>query len=399
LYLTWLRWAILGAAILPSLSYLLIIFAARSFFRRHNASPRDFTPPVSVLKPVRGLDPEAYENFASFCRQDYPEYEILFAVTNEQDPATPVIRQLIADFPALPIRLLVETEKIGSNDKVNKLCGLARAARYSLLVLSDADIRVGPDYLRSVAAPFRDAKVGAVTSMFTGIPLHSLWPELEAIYLSTDFMPAVLMAQQLEGVRFALGATVGIRRECLAEIGGFEALADEAADDHELGCRTAARGHRVELVEGTVKTWCCPHSLSEFFIQRLRWAIMARQARPLGYVGYIFAQGLPWTVLAVMVAPTRLLAGSFVAAYLILRMAVVWTMGVWGLHDDLLKRRWWLVPLWDAFAFVIWLNSLVWSRVCWRGVQYRVAGGRLIPVASPLTAEVSPQRREGAEQA
>ena len=396
---TYLRWAILGAAILPSLSYLLIIFAARNFFRHHNASPRDFNPPVSVLKPVRGLDPEAYENFASFCCQDYPEYEILFAVTSEQDPATPVIRQLIADFPALPIRLLVETEKIGSNDKVNKLCGLARAARHNLLVLSDADIRVGPDYLRSVATPFGDAKVGAVTSMFTGIPLHALWPELEAIYLSTDFMPAVLMARQLEGVRFALGATVGIRRECLAEIGGFEALADEAADDHELGCRTAARGHRVELVEGTVKTWCCPHSLSEFFIQRLRWAIMARQARPLGYVGYIFAQGLPWTVLAVMVAPTRLLALSFVAAYLILRMAVVWTMGVWGLHDDMLKRRWWLVPLWDAFAFVIWLNSLVWSRVCWRGVQYRVAGGRLIPVASPLTAEVSPQRREDAEQA
>ena len=171
MFLTWLRWAILGAAILPSLSYLFIIFAARSFFRRHNAAPRDFTPPVSVLKPVHGLDPEAYENFASFCRQDYPEYEVLFAVTSEQDAATPVIRKLIADFPALPIRLVVTPEKIGSNDKVNKLCGLARAARHNLLVLSDADIRVGPGYLRSIAAPFRDAQVGAVTSMFTGIPV------------------------------------------------------------------------------------------------------------------------------------------------------------------------------------------------------------------------------------
>jgi ceramide glucosyltransferase len=367
---------------LPSLSYLLVIFAARSFFRRHNAAPRDFTPPVSVLKPVHGLDPEAYENFASFCRQDYPEYEVLFGVTDEQDAATPVIRKLIADFPALPIRLLVTPEKIGSNDKVNKLCGLARAARHNLLVLSDADIRVGPGYLRSVAAPFRDAQVGALTSMFTGIPVRSLWPELLAIYLSTDFMPAVLMARQLEGVRFALGATVGIRRECLAEIGGFEALVDEAGDDHELGSRTAARGHRVELVDGTVKTWCPLQSLREFYIQRLRWAIVARQARPLGYLGLIFTQGLPLTVLAVILAPTRLLAGSFVAAYLILRMAVVWTMGVWGLHDELLKRRWWLVPLWDVFAFVIWLHSLFWSRVRWRGVEYRVAHGRLVPVAS-----------------
>jgi ceramide glucosyltransferase len=194
--------------------------------------------------------------------------------------------------------------------------------------------------LRSVAAPFRDVQVGAATSMFTGLPLPSLWPELEAISISTDFMPDVLMARQLEGVRFALGATVAIRRECLAEIGGFEALADEAADDYELGCRTAARGHRVELVDGSVKTWCSLHSLRAFYTQRLRWDIMARQARPLGYVGLIFAQGLPWTVLAAIFAPTRLLAGSYVAAYLILRMAAVWTMSVWGLHDELLKRRW-----------------------------------------------------------
>jgi len=380
----WLRWAILGAAILPSLSYLLVIFAARSFFRHQRAAPRDFTPPVSVLKPVFGLEPEAYDNFASFCRQDYPEYEILFGVTDEEDAATPVIRKLIADFPSLPVRLVVTPEKIGSNDKVNKLCGLARAARHGLLVLSDADIRVGPGYLRSIAAPFRDAKVGAVTSLYTGIPLRSLWPELEAIYLSTDFMPAVMMARELEGVSFGLGATVAIRRECLEEIGGFEALADEAADDHELGSRTRARGHRVELVDATVKTWCSLKIWREFYIQRLRWAIMARQARPLGYVGLIFTQGLPLTVLALFFAPTGLMAIGLATAYLILRMTAAWTMGAWGLQDDVVKRRWWLVPLWDAFAFVIWLNSLFWSRVRWRGVEYRIAGGRLIPVIPRL---------------
>jgi ceramide glucosyltransferase len=382
LFWHWWRWAILGAAILPCFSYLLIIFAARSFFRCHRAAPRDFTPPASILKPVHGLDPEAYENFASFCRQDYPEYEVLFAVSNEQDPATPIIRQIIADFPALPIRLLVGAEKIGSNDKVNKLCAMAHAARHNLLVQSDADIRVGPGYLRSIAAPFRDPNMGATTSLFTGIPMPSLWAELEAIYLSTDFMSSVLMARQLEGVRFALGATVAVTRQSVAEIGGFEGLADDAADDYEIGYRIAARGHRVELVEGTVKTWCCPQSLRQFFVQRLRWAIMARQARPLGYAGLIFTQGLPWTILAAMVAPTHLLALAFVAAYLILRMATVWTMGIWGLRDDLLNRRWWLVPLWDAFGFAVWLNSLVWSRVRWQGVEYRVAGGRLIPVAS-----------------
>ena len=377
--LTWLRWTILAAALLPSATYVLIIFAAHRFFRRQKALSRSFTPPLSVLKPVCGLDPEAYENFASFCRQDYPEYEVLFAVTNEQDAAAPVIRKVIADFPALPIRLLVAPAHVGSSDKVNKLCALARVARHDFLVISDADIRVGPGYLRTVAAPFRDAQVGVVTSLFTGIPVRSLWPELEAVYLSADFMPAVLLARQMEGVHFALGATVAIRRECLKEIGGFEALADEAADDYELGSRTAARGHRVELVDGSVKTWCCLRTLREFFAQRLRWAIMARQARPRGYAGYILAQGLPWTVLAVLVAPTRLLAAGYAAAYLLLRMASVWTLGIRGLQDDLLKRRWWLVPLWDAFAFFLWLISLFWSRVRWRGVEYRVAGHRLIP--------------------
>lgn len=378
MFLICLRWAVLAAAILPSLSYLVVIVAARSFFRRQRSTPLDFTPPISVLKPVHGLDTDAYENFASFCRQDYPEYEVLFGVSSEQDPAVPVIRKLIADFSPLPIRLLVVPEKIGSNDKINKVCGLARAARHDLMALSDADIHVGPKHLRLIAAPLRDARVGVVTSLFTGIAVRSLWPEMEAIYISTDFMSSVLMARQLEGVRFALGATIAIRRDCLATIGGFEALADEAADDYQLGIRTFAHGRRVELVDATVKTWCSHIGLRDFFIQRLRWAIMARQARPLGYTGLIFTQGLPWAVLGVLVAPTRLLAASFVAAYLVLRMAAMWTISIWGLRDDLLKRRWWLVPLWDAFAFVLWLNSLFWNRVRWRGVKYRVARGRLI---------------------
>jgi ceramide glucosyltransferase len=382
LHLNVLRWLILGAACLPSFSYLLVTVAAIRFFHRRSAAPDNFTPPMSILKPVYGLDPQAYENFASFCRQDYPQYEILFAVANEQDAAVPEIRKIIADFPALPIRLLVGPPRIGTNEKVNKLCALAHAAQYSFLVLSDSDIRVGQGYLRAVAAPFRDEQVGAVTSMFTGIPVRSFLPELEAISISTDFMPSVLTARELEGVRFAMGATVAIRRECLAEMGGFEAIVNEAADDYEIGFRTAALGYRVELVDASVKTWCCLKTLGDFYIQRLRWAIMARQARPLGYFGLIFTQGLPWAILAAILSHTPFLAAGFIAAYLVLRMAGVWAMGIRGLRDELLKRRWWLVPLWDAFAFIVWLNSLVWNRVRWRGSKYRVAGGRLIPQTS-----------------
>lgn len=379
-----LRWIALGAAVLPSIYYLLVIIAARQFFRRQRSTLRDFTPPISILKPVRGLDCEAYENFASYCRQDYPIYEILFAVSDEKDAVVPVIRKLIADFPNVCIRLVVGRKQIGSSDKVNKLCALAHAAQHDLLVTADADIRVAPGHLRAMAAPFRDPHVGAASSLFNGMALRALCPELEAIHLSTEFMSSVLIAQFVEGVHFAMGATIAVRREVLEEIGGFEALANEAADDYQLGYRTAARGHRVELVDGGVRTWCCLPNFRVFFAQRLRWAIMARQARPAGYAGLVVSHGLSWTLLAVALAPNVAVGAGFVAAYLILRLAEVWTVGVWGLHDDLLKRRWWLVPLWDALAFVIWLESLMTNRVHWQGKDYRVTGGRLVPVGAKI---------------
>jgi len=369
---------IMAAAVLPSFYYLAVIFSARRFFRRPGLKSGDFTPPVSILKPLRGLDPEAYENFATFCRQDYPEYEILFGVSSEEDPAVPEIRKLIADFPHLPIRLVVVEQRYGSNDKVSKLCALARAARYDVLIVSDGDIRVGPGYLRSVAAPLREARVGAVTSLYTGISPRCLWSELEAINLSGDFMPAVLVARQLEGVRFALGATMAVRRDCLKEIGGFEALADAAADDHDLGQLIAAHGHRVELVDAAVQTMCSLDSLRACWEHHLRWGIMNRQSRPWGYLGYGITFGLPWMLLAALVAPTRLVAFSFVTAYVVLRAATVWKVGVRGLRDPLLRRRWWLVPLWDAFAPVMWLASLFAKRVRWRGEEYQVRQGCLV---------------------
>ncbi len=368
---------------LAGLYYLAVVLAALRFFRRSKYAGDEFTPPVTLLKPLRGLDPEAYENFASFCRQDYPEYEVLFAVASEQDPVTATIQKLIEDFPHLPVRLLVVSQRWGSNDKVNKLCGLEPAAQHSILIVSDGDIRVGPGYLRAIAAPFRDSRVAAVTSLYTGISPGNLWPTLEGINLSVDFMPAVLVARLLEGVRFALGATIAVRRERLAEIGGFESLASVAADDHDLGRRLWAHGHRVELVNAGVQTVCSAGSWHDFFEHHLRWAIMNRQSRPWGYFGYVITLGLLWALAATILAPTRSVALAFVAAYSLLRVTAAWVVGVRGLRDPLLKRRWWLVPLWDACAVVIWLTSLFGSRIRWRGVEYHVMGGELVPAVSP----------------
>ncbi len=374
------RWVVLVGAVLPLLYYLAAIYCARRFFAERDEHPAGFTPPVSILKPVRGLDREAYVNFASFCRQTYPSYEILFGVAHDQDPAIPAIRQVIRDFPALPIRLLIGSEDLGTNDKVNRLCGLACEARYDLLVISDSDIRVGPSYLASVVAPFRDPRVAVVTCLYRGLAEPLLWSELESINLTSSFLGGVLVAREMEGVRFSLGATMAITRERLSALGGFEALTDFASDDFEVGKRAAALGNRVALSSYTVETVCPSRTAREFFERQLRAAISLRHSRPGGHFGWLFAQGLPWSLAAAAASHSAFAAAGYLSAYLTLRLAMAWTVGVWGLRDQLLRKRLWLVPLSDAWGFVAWLLSFVCNRINWRGNRFRVRKGRLVPL-------------------
>jgi len=384
-----LRWAILAIAVLPFFYYLAATFCAWDFFRRRGEVTADFSPPVSVLKPLSGLEHEAYENLASFCRQDYPEYEILFAVDDGRDPAIPVIEKLISDFPSLPIRLFVGSGTPGSNSKVAKLCRLGREARHELLVVSDSDIRVKPDYLRCVVSPFRDPSVGAVTCLYVGMTEPNLWSELEDLNLTTGFLASTLVARKLEGVKFAFGATMAVARSRLAEIGGFEALADCADDDHELGRRIAARGYRVELAPCTVQTLCASSTAREFFQHHLRWGVVTRQGRPWGYAGLLFTQGLPWSLAAAAVAPSRVAAIGYLGTYLVTRLAMAFTFGAYGMKDPLLRRRWWLIPLRDAVGFFIWVATLFSNRVSWRESKFYVRRGRLIPVTPPAVARHS----------
>jgi ceramide glucosyltransferase len=380
-----MRWAVLLLALAPFAYYLLAMYAARRFFRRRSQRPASFTPPVSVLKPIKGLDHESYENYASFCKQDYPEFEILFNVPDAADPAIPVIKRIISDFPQRSIRLLIGAEHLGACNKVNKLCRLVREARYDVFVISDSDIRVAPDYLRAVVAPFADAKVGAVTCLYRGLTHGSLASELEALGNTSDFHAGVLTAWQLGSVDFALGATMATTRERLAEIGGFQALVDHFSDDYELGHRIAACGYRVELSTYPVCTVYSRQSLRQSFAHQVRWTLTMRVARPWGHFGLILTHGLPWTILAAAVAPSAAIAAAYVVAYLVLRFAMAWTVGVWGLRDPLLRRRMWMLPLRDAFGFVVWLASFFKRRIEWRGSEFYVRDKRLVP-AEPRAA-------------
>lgn len=376
------REALLLVAAVPFFYYSLAIFAALRFFGHNQTSTRtNHTPPASLLKPVRGVDFGSYENFTSFCKQDYPDYEILFAVNDENDPALPLIRQVMAEFPQRRIRLFTSAEERGANRKVNKLAMLVREAQHDVLVLTDGDVRVDPGYLREVVAPLRDKKIGAVTSFYRGIAQDNFGAKLEAIGAVSDFFAGVLMARWKEGIRFALGASIATTKEWVRKMRGFESIADTLADDYELGLRIANAGGEIVLSQQSVWTMYPAQTLGGFWDHQLRWARTVRLCRPLSYLGLLFTQGLPWTLLAVLFAPTEHIAGAYLFVYLVLRLAMAWTVGVWGVGDEVLRKNLLLVPIRDATYFVVWLASFGSNRIRWGSVDYTIQKGQMIPIA------------------
>jgi|SRR5208282_2366494 len=379
-----LRAAILLLALAPLGYYVAATIAALRFFTRERARKQPvFTPPVSILKPVHGVDFATYENFASFCTQDYSAYEILFCVNELSDPAVAVIQEIMADFPDRPIRILSGAALLGSNRKVNNLALLAREARHEILVQSDGDVRVGAKYLREVVAPFRDPKVGVVSCLYRGIAQENLWAQLEAVGAASDFMAGALVADWKEGVTFALGASVTTTKSWLAKIGGYEALANLLADDYEIGNRVHKSGGKVLLSGEAVSTMYPAQTARSFWEHQVRWARTIRLVRPASFLGLLFTQGLPLALLAAAVAPAAWIGAAYLAAYLVLRLAMAWVVGVWGLQDAVLRRKLWLVPLRDLLHFVVWLAAFASNRIKWRGQEFVLRGGQMIEPQLP----------------
>src|ERR1700739_1501685 len=374
------------AALAPLAFYLFGAWAAWRFFRisRSHAlmSADDPAPPVSILKPLHGLDREAYENFASFCRQEYPQYEILFAVSEENDPAVPVVRKIISDFSDVRIRLLVNQERKGTNDKVGKLCLMAQEARYDLLIITDSDVRVAPDYLRKVARIFRDRRVGAVTALYRAIEAPSFGAVMDTMG-SLSFSGSALVACKIEGLKFTMGSTGAITRERLDEIGGFIPLLDMHSDDYELGRRVTQKGYRVELAPDPVDMEFPSENLRDYLGHELRWLIGLRHIRPGGHFGLLMTQGIAWAAAAAALSPSWRLAAIWVTAYLVIRWLTGYLIGVWGLRDPVVRRKLWLLPLHDLFWFFLWLRSFAINRIEWRGLVFTLKNGHMIPVTSP----------------
>jgi ceramide glucosyltransferase len=361
--------------------YLLCLWSAAGFLRERKAAGETETrvlPPISILKPLKGTDPEIYESFRSYCLQDYPEYEIVFGVNDPNDVVIESVQALQREFPDRRIQLVVTEKILGANVKVSNLAQMLAETRYDRLIVNDSDIRVEPDYLRRVTAPLADLRVGMVTCLYRGVAGSTLGSRLEALGISTDFCASVLAARQLEGgIRFGLGSTLVFRRSDLDKIGGFTSFVDYLADDYELGKRIAALDLAVKLSDVVVETYLPAYRPGEFLAHQLRWARGVRDARGGGYFGLILTFGLLWALLAVAVSRGAFWACSGLVVTLFLRFAVALVVGRGVLGNRQILKDAWLIPLRDLLAVLVWIASLGGHTVTWRGDRFRLKNGKL----------------------
>lgn len=373
--------------------YLLSALGLASFLRdRRNKSaqptrPDNQLPAVSILKPLKGVDPEIWESFCSHCEQDYPEFQLIFGVSDPEDPAIGLVRRLREKYPDRQIELIVCDRTLGANIKVSNLAQMLPVARHEILLVNDSDIRVPPDYLRQViaplvVAPLNDASVGLVTCLYRGVASQTLGSRLEALGISTDFVPGVLSARLIEhGLHFGLGSTLAFRRQDLQAIGGFEALLEYLADDYELGRRIAGIGRRVELSGTVVETFLPAYTLRQFFDHQMRWSRTIRDARRWGYLGLLVTFGVPWALVTLLASRGATWAWALFALTFGARVAVGLASALAVLGDGQVFRHIFLLPVRDLIAPMIWATSFMGHRIHWRGDVFYLKDGRLAKVS------------------
>ncbi|MGD1093522.1 MAG: bacteriohopanetetrol glucosamine biosynthesis glycosyltransferase HpnI [Bryobacteraceae bacterium] len=369
--MNWFLIALLFGALVYS---LLSILAALRYLA---VRPAAFAQPVpiSVLKPLAGLDLGLESNLRTFFEQDYPCFEILCAVRDADDPAVTIIEKLQHDYPHVPSRLLVTGEPPYSNAKVYNLDRMLAIAANDLVVMSDSDIRVTPKMLRTIAAEFQNPDIGLSTCPYRAVPGPSFWSALEATGMNTDFFAGVLAARMLEGMHFAVGPTIAARRSVLQSIGGFDRFKDYLAEDFVMGKFAAEAGHGVILSSYVIEHHIGSTDLRCNAAHRLRWVRSTRRSRPMGYIGQLFTMPVPLAILVYAANPAW---WPVLPITLAVRAAAAWVIARRVLKTGL---RWWLLPIEDLAAFGFWIAGFFGQTIMWRGRRYRLhADGRFEPV-------------------
>lgn len=385
--------AVLGCSAVASAYQLAQGAAAWRYFHgaRRRRWSREHLPAVTVLKPLKGPGVDLYANLASFCRQDYPHYQIVFGVTSADDPAIAIVERIRRDFPGRDIVLTVG-DAPGTNRKIANLVQMMPHARHDVLVLSDADIRVRPDYLRTLVAPLADPTVGLTTTLYRGRGYFGLASVIESLFINTDFIPMVMMAQWVQDFRYAFGASIAFKRAALDAIGGFPAIADHLADDYQLGNRIAAAGYRLELLPYVVETVLDAATLEDVWRHQLRWARTYRVCQPANWFLTIITHTISWGVLAPLATGGAPVGWAFFGLALACRLGSLrYVMHLLREHDT--PRHLWLVPAKDLAFTALWLVSWLGHTVSWSGQTLRVLrDGRMLPlspVAMAATGELA----------
>jgi ceramide glucosyltransferase len=369
--------------IVASLAYqVLALVSLGRFFQKPLPSP-DFSdlPGITVLKPVKGLDQESRECLQSFLTQDYHPYQVLFGVTDPTDPVVPLLEELRREAPPGRLEIIFCPETLGHNPKVSILRQLEPRARYDLLVVADGDVKVGPDFLGRMATALQESGVGLVSCPYRAGRNDSLGSWLEALTISADFIPSVVVAHYVEGIRFALGATLAFTRPALERIGGFTALADYLADDYQLGWHIHQAGFKVKLLPYVVETVNSRLSFRDYLAHQLRWARTYRVCRPKGYFAYGITHTLVVSLALALISGLAPWALGLVAATLALRLGLAWCSEVVCLGGRLTLPALFLLPVKDLLAFFLWLSSFLGNTVVWKGQRFHLTReGLLVPV-------------------
>lgn len=350
--------------------------AVRTRMRPHRSLRAD-TPPVTILKPLCGPEHELYENLRTFCDQNYPRFQLVFGVSDADDPAVAVVRRLQADYPHVDVQLAIDPRQHGSSPKVSNLINMLPLAAYAHLVIADSDIRVTRDYLRKVVAPLLDPEVGIVTCPYRGHPRRGFWSLMGSLFINDWFLPSVKVAALSGSRAFGFGATIAIRRDVLNSIGGFHAIVNQLADDYRLGELTRRRGLKTVLSECMVETCVSERTLGELIRHELRWLRTIRAVRPIGYTLSFITFSVPVAVLGTLLAagahPALVMLAVTVATRVMLHRA--------GRQRTSRGSLLLLLPLRDLLGLVLWVWSFATRRVHWRDASFRVGrDGTVLPV-------------------
>ena len=339
-------------------------------------SPAAF--PVSILKPLKGCDPEMYEAFRSHCLQEYAaRYELIFGVNDADDEAIPFVQRLQEEFPQHAMSLVVCGEVLGANRKVSNLVQMAKRAQYAHVLVNDSDITVPPDYLSRVMRWFADPQLGLVTCLYRALPAKGIWSRIESLGVLLDFMPGALTARIVERrVRFGLGSTLAVSRAALEKMGGFETLVDYLADDYQLADAIVHTGYEVVVPDAVVETHVHDYSFREFWNHQLRWGRTVRSSRFGGYLGLGVTFGFWWALWWVAASRVSVVSLAALAVVLASRWLLLGPYAS-ALGDTHARRSWWLVPLRDLISPIVWLCSIGGSRIVWRGQEFRLHHGKL----------------------